>query len=247
MELTKYKKPHSISDGWNLGETARVKGLPQPPLELEIDPYKPIIDLTPPSKIEICKIDLRNIIEGRRSVREYHDEPLTLEEISWLLWCTQGVKRITERPATIRTVPSAGARHPFETYLLVNRITGLEPGLYRFIASQHKLQVIELEETLIDKIADANWSAQMIKNSAVTFIWVAVRYRMTHRYGDRSFRYLHLDAGHVCQNLYLAAEAVHCGTCAIGGFLDDKVNELLNLDGQEQFVIYMASVGKNPH
>jgi SagB-type dehydrogenase family enzyme len=86
----------------------------------------------------------------------------------------------------------------------------------------------------------------LIRNSAVTFIWVAVRYRTTHRYGDRSFRYILLDAGHVCQNLYLAVEAVNCGTCAIGGFIDDKVNGLLNLDGEEQFVIYMASVGKNP-
>jgi SagB-type dehydrogenase family enzyme len=246
MELTKYKKPQSISEGWNLGETDQVKGLSQPPLELEIDPHKSIIDLIPPPKIKTCKIDLRNAIEGRRSVREYHDEPLTFSEISWLLWCTQGVKKITDRPATIRTVPSAGARHPFETYLLVNRITGLEPGLYRFLASQHKLQVIDLDETLIDELTDANWSSQMIRNSAVTFIWVAVRYRMTHRYGNRSLRYLHLDAGHVCQNLYLAAEAVHCGACAVGGFIDDRVNELLNLDGEEQFVIYMATVGKNP-
>jgi SagB-type dehydrogenase family enzyme len=85
----------------------------------------------------------------------------------------------------------------------------------------------------------------MLRTSAVIFIWVAIGYRMTYRYGNRGYRYMHLDAGHVCQNLYLAALAVDCGVCAVGGFYDDKVNELLNLDGVENFVIYMATVGKN--
>lgn len=235
MESTKYK---------NLEETDEVKGVPHPPLEWAIDPSKSVIDLVTPSMIAAGKIDLREAIEARRSVREYADEPLTLSELSWLLWCTQGVKKVTERPATLRLVPSAGARHPFETFLLVNRVEGLDSGLFRFLASQHKLQVIDLDDSLIDEFAEANWSGQMIRNCAVTFIWVANRYRMTYKYGNRGFRYIHLDAGHVCQNLYLAAEAVQCGTCAVGGFIDDRVNALLRLDGEEQFAIYMATLGK---
>ena len=235
LESTKYK---------NLGKTDEEKKLTQPPLEQPFDSRKPQIDLPSPSEIDEVSIDLRKVIEERKSVRTYHEKPLSLVELSWLLWCTQGVKQISERPSTIRTVPSAGARHSFETYLIINRVNGLKPGLYRFIATKHKLLVLDLDETLVDKFSAANWSSEMLSNSAVIFIWVAISDRMTYKYGNRGFRYLHLDAGHVCQNLYLASEAIECGSCAVGGFYDDTVNALLNLDGEEKFVIYMGTVGK---
>lgn len=235
MEATKYR---------NLGETDEEKGFPHPDLELEYDQCKGLIDLPSPLNIETSPLTLREAIEERISVRTYLEEKLTLTELSWLLWCTQGVKEVVDRPATLRTVPSAGARHPFETYLLINRVDTLKPGLYRFLASRNKLQEVKTNEGLGEKIAEANWSIEMLNSSAVIFIWVAIRYRMTYRYGNRGFRYLHLDAGHVCQNLYLSALAIDCGTCAVGGFYDDKVNALLNLDGEEHFVIYMATVGK---
>ena len=104
--------------------------------------------------------------------------------------------------------------------------------------------VFDLFGTLVDKFSAANWSSEMLSSSAVIFIWVAVSNRMTYKYGNRGFRYLHLDAGHVCQNLYLASEAIECGSCAVGGFYDDAVNALLNLDGEKKFVIYMGTVGK---
>jgi len=161
MESTKYK---------NLGETDEAKGLPHPPLELAPDPQKSVISLLAPEDIKANTIDLRNAIETRKSLRKYSDDPLTMNEISWLLWCTQGVKKITERPATIRTVPSAGARHPFETYILVNKVEGLKPGLYRFLASQHKIQSVSLDNSLIEQFANANWSPHIIRNCAVNFI-----------------------------------------------------------------------------
>ena len=235
LESTKYK---------NLGKTDEEKKLTQPPLEQPFDSRKPQIDLPSPSEIDEVSIDLRKVIEERKSVRTYHEKPLSLVELSWLLWCTQGVKQISDRPSTIRTVPSAGARHSFETYLIINRVNGLKPGLYRFLATKHKLLVLDLDETLVDKFSAANWSSEMLSNSAVIFIWVAISDRMTYKYGNRGFRYLHLDAGHVCQNLYLASEAIECGSCAVGGFYDDAVNALLNLDGEEKFVIYMGTVGK---
>ena len=235
LESTKYK---------NLGKTDEEKKLTQPPLEQPFDSRKPQIDLPSPSEIDEVFIDLRKVIEERKSVRTYHEKPLSLVELSWLLWCTQGVKQISERPSTIRTVPSAGARHSFETYLIINRVNGLKPGLYRFLATKHKLLVLDLDETLVDKFSAANWSSEMLSNSAVIFIWVAISDRMTYKYGNRGFRYLHLDAGHVCQNLYLASEAIECGSCAVGGFYDDAVNALLNLDGEKKFVIYMGTVGK---
>ena len=235
FESTKYK---------NLGKTDEEKGLTQPPLELEYDSRKPQIDLPSPPETRGISVDLGRLIEDRSSIREYHADPMSLSDLSWLLWCTQGVKEVTKRPSTIRTVPSAGARHPFETYLIVNRVKNLKPGLYRFLASRHKLIALDLDEKLVDRFSGANWSSEMLSNSAVIFIWVAISDRMTYKYGNRGYRYLHLDAGHVCQNLYLASEAIECGSCAVGGFYDDQVNALLNLDGNERFIIYMATVGK---
>jgi SagB-type dehydrogenase family enzyme len=144
----------------------------------------------------------------------------------------------------MRTVPSAGARHAFETYLLLNNVEGLPPGLYRYLAIERRLLQLNLDPTMADQITDACWRQRMVKKSAVTFIWVAIKYRMVWRYGERGYRYLHLDAGHVCQNLYLAAEAIDCGVCAIAAFQDEELNRLLELDGEEEFAIYLATVGK---
>ena len=115
-----------------MGPPDQSKGKPQPPIELEYDSTKPIITLPSPSSITVEEINLRKTIEDRKSVRKYSDQPLTLAELSWLLWCTQGVKEVLPRPVTLRTVPSAGARHCFETYLLVNNVEDLQSGLYRF-------------------------------------------------------------------------------------------------------------------
>lgn len=220
------------------------QGLPQPPLELPLDPSQPLLDLPLPEKMQMPSCDLRTVIESRQSVRKYAADPLTLEELSYLLWCTQGVKAVTDRPATKRTVPSAGARHAFETYLLINTVEGLQPGLYRFLAIEHRLAVVDLSADMAERIYQASLVQDHIKTCAAMFIWAAVVYRMTWRYPDRGYRYLFLDAGHVCQNLYLAAQPLGCGVCAIGAFHDEQLNTLLGLDGQEQFVVYSATVGK---
>jgi len=203
-----------------------------------------VIDLPSPAGIKVPPLDLRQAIEQRKSTRHYTSQPLTLGELSLLLWMTQGVKEVTKRPATRRTVPSAGARHAFETYLAINHVEGLPAGLYRFLAIEHKLQEIERDPNFIDRLADTCWKQQQVSASAVTFVWAAVRERMYWRYSERGYRYLFLDAGHVCQNLYLAGEALHCGVCVIGAYDDDAIDQLLGLDGVEQFVIYAASIGK---
>lgn len=220
------------------------KELPQPPLEEPWDENGDIIDLPSPKELQVPDISLRTAIEKRRSLRKYAQKPLTLVELSYLLWCSQGVQKVIPRPVTIRTVPSAGARHAFETYLLINNVADIQPGLYRYLAIDHKLVAVNLEPGIAEKITVACLRQPFVKKSAVTFIWVAVAYRMYWRYGERGYRYLHLDAGHVCQNLYLAAEAVKGGACAIAAFSDEELNGLLGLDGEEQFAIYVATVGK---
>ncbi len=237
MDGTKYQ---------NMGKSAQMEDKPHPPLEEAYDDSKPIIDLPKPPDIKLGTMSLREVIDRRRSRRAYSDQPLSLEELSYLLWCTQGVQKTRADQAFLRTVPSAGARHAFETYLLVNNVEGLKPGLYRFLASRHCLQEIDLTEGLADRCAEACLGQRIIKSCAVTFIWVAVAYRMTWRYNERGYRYLHLDAGHVCQNLYLGAESIDCGTCAVGAFSDDDLNRVLNFDGADHFVIYLAPVGHKP-
>ena len=235
MERTKYRY---------IGKSDQQRGVPQPPLELPADPALPIIDLPRPDSPGIPPVDLREVIEQRTSIRSYAHESLALEELGFLLWCTQGVKTIHGNLATLRTVPSAGARHAFETYILANDVEGLEPGLYRYFALSHRLQLIDTDPTLALRVTAACFDQQFLLRSGAVFLWTAVPYRMTWRYGERGYRDLHLDAGHVCQNLYLSAEAVGCGVCAIAAFDDDAMNELLGINGKDQFLIYLATVGK---
>ncbi len=219
------------------------KRLPQPLLQMALPEGCQMIALPVPADIEVVAIDLRRAIEGRTSVRRYADTPLTLAELSYLLWCTLGVRE-KGSSYTLRTVPSAGARHALETFLLINRVEGLTPGLYRFMALEHQLAELNLSPNMADQVTGGCLGQGFVQASAVTWMWVAVPYRMTWRYGQRGYRYLHLDAGHVCQNLYLSAESVGCGVCAIAAFDDEQMNALLGLDGVEQFVIYIAALGK---
>jgi SagB-type dehydrogenase family enzyme len=236
VEQTKYP---------NLSEPDQKRGKPQPPYEIPLDSNQPLIDLPDPNAIDLGYYNLRQAIEERRSVRRYSEDTLSLEELSYLLWLTQGVKKINEkRQVTLRTVPSAGCRHPFETYLSINRVNGLEPGLYRFVATEHKLAALQLNAQFNEKLTNACLHQRHVATSAVTFIWAAVPYRTIWRYSERSYRYLYLDAGHVCQNLHLAAESINCGICAIGAFDDDAADQLMGFTPPEMFVIYLASLGR---
>jgi SagB-type dehydrogenase family enzyme len=218
--------------------------VPQPPLELPLTEGAALIPLPRPADFSVPAMDLRAAIEARRTIRAYSETPLSLEELSYLLWVSQGVKRISSRPSTARTVPSAGARHAFETYLLVNRVEGLDAGLYRYAAIENSLLRLEAPADIAERIAHDCLEQAQITNSAATFIWAAVLERMYWRYVERGYRYLHLDAGHVCQNLALGAEQLGCGICPIAAFNDELLNATLGLDGEDMFVVYLASLGK---
>lgn len=235
MEFTKYKY---------LGESDQSQGLPQPPLERDYDIKANQIKLPPPDSLSLGNMPLVEAIVNRRSTRQYEDTSLTLEELSFLLWCTQGVKRTKPGVATLRTVPSAGCRHPFETWLLINNVEGVKKGLYSFIASEHKLVEVTTNDGIAERVVAGCCGQGFVGTSAVTFIWAADVYRTKWRYGERSYRYIHLDAGHVSQNLYLSAESIGCGVCAIAAFDDDEINGVLGLDGEKQFVVYVNTVGK---
>lgn len=225
------------------GDTDQERGLPQPPQEMAGPQRAKRIALPTPDCLPVYPCDLTAAIGSRRSLREYAETPLTIDELTYLLWCTQGVHQAMPA-ATLRSVPSAGARHPFETFLLINRVEGLEPGLYRYLAMSHELVALGAGPNIADDLVAACAGQKSVGRSAVTFFWVAVPARTTWRYGDRGYRYIHLDAGHVCQNLYLAAEAVGCGCCALAAFFDEMLNRALGIDGENAFVTYVAPLGK---
>lgn len=219
-------------------------GTPQPPLELPVPSEARMIDLPTVADLSMPEMSLRQAVESRKTIRAYQNISISLEELSYLLWMTQGVRRVSQRPVTLRNVPSAGARHAFETYLLINRVEGLTSGLYRYVALEHSLVELDRSSDINNRITRSCLNQQQISNSAVTFFWIAVLERMYWRYTERGYRYLFLDAGHVCQNLYLAAETLGCGVCAIGAFDDDLLNTALGLNGESLFAVYGGTLGK---
>ncbi len=234
-------------DEWQKLATDQRQGIPVPPPQKPHADDAPLIDLVAPEDLTVGRLPLIEAIRRRRSHRAFTPEPLTLEELSFLLWATQGISRVIEGGGrvvrTLRTVPSGGARHPFETYLLVNRVAGLEPGLYRYLPLEHKLVLLSAAADLVDKVHAASRD-QFVKESAVTFIWTAIPYRTEWRYSMLSPKIIAQDSGHLCQNLYLASEAIGAGTCAIGAYDQAKIDPILGVDGEEEFTIYMAPVGK---
>lgn len=226
-------------------------GLPQPPLGNEIKGEN-IITLTKEFDHVILNNDFNHLLNTRTSKRKYSEKALTLEELAFLLWSTQGVKSVIGkvRKATMRTVPSAGARHPFETYLFINQVEGLEQGLYHYLSIEHKLEFLGAIENHIDRVTEAFAGQSFFANAPVGFVWTVVPYRTEWRYTTDAQKYALIDVGHICQNLYLSSEAIGCGTCAVGAYDQYLVDKLLGLDSkpssdnEAEFAIYAASLGK---
>lgn len=219
------------------------KRLPQPPLEKGYSKDENLINLISPDNFTCGNISLINALKNRKSRRVFSEKQLTLEELSFLLWSTQGVKRATKN-ATFRTVPSGGARHPFETYLAIFNVEGLESGLYRYLALEHKLVKLHVPSNLKEDLLEACYDQKFVVSSAVTFIWTAIPYRTEWRYNVASARIMLMDVGHVCENLYLASESINAGTCAVGAYEQNKIDELIGVDGEDEFTICLAPVGK---
>lgn len=227
--------------------THQSKGLPRPAPEKPFPDDARLIELVDPSDLTVGDVSIKEVIRKRRSRRKFTDEPLSLEELSYLLWATQGVTKaanLRDGVLTYRTVPAGGALQPFETYLAVNRVTGVEPGLYRYLPMEHKLLFMRSEPDLMERAAIGCAGQEFVATSAVVFIWACVPYRKEWRYAAASHKIIAQDSGHLCQNLYLAAESIGAGTCAIGAYFQDEMDTLLGVDGEDEFTIYVAPVGK---
>ena len=233
-----------IREEVNFWTTAQSEGLRPPPVQKPVPPDSSIIPLANQDTWSIPPCDLQAAIANRESHRRFTAEPLSLDELAFLLWATQGVRKVLHEAAVLRTVPSAGCRHPFETYLAVLRVEGLDEGIYRYLPLTHSLVFERAVENLPAHLTAATRGQSFTGQSAVTFLWTAIPERTEWRYAEASYKVIALDAGHVCQNLYLACEAIGAGTCAIAAYEQTLVDDLLGVDGNEEFSIYMAPVGK---
>ncbi|MFH0943224.1 MAG: SagB/ThcOx family dehydrogenase [Candidatus Beckwithbacteria bacterium] len=184
------------------------------------------------------KIPVEKAIRERRSVRDYQDESLSLPEISQLLWAAQGITS----PEGLRTVPSAGALYPLEIYLVVGKVEGLPPGVYKYQPKDHQLvKVVEGDKR--DQLSQAALNQTWIKEAPVVIVISAVYERTTAKYGERGIRYVYMEVGHAGQNIYLQAVALDLGTVTVGAFSDEQVKALLQMAKEEQ-PLYLMPVGR---
>jgi SagB-type dehydrogenase family enzyme len=241
----RYFLKDTIRKSIDFSQTAQSRGIPPPPLEKPFpDKAKRIGLITPGKWHTIEDVSLATAIQNRKSRRNYRSEPLSLEELSFLLWATQGIRRRIDSGHAYRNVPSAGCRHALETYLCVVNVEGLERGMYRYLPLEHELLLEFLDDRIGEKTVSAVFGQPYPGTSAVTFLWTAIPYRMEWRYDLAAHKVIAIDAGHVCQNLYLACESIRAGMCAVAAYDQEALDELLRIDGKEEFAIYLASVGK---
>lgn len=216
------------------------KGLPQP------EPFKvcggECIPLSKEFESLLKKNDYLGLLNDRVTRRAYTDKPLTLVELSFLLWSAQGVRSVRSN-LSFRVVPSGGARHPFEVYLAVKNVEGLEKGLYHYLAQTHELELLrplaEVEKELVGVLNSQSFT----ETASVTLFFAAISYRPEWRYASAAGKLVLLDAGHAVQNLYLSCEALELGMCAIAAYDQPVADAFFGLDGVEEFVVYAAAIG----
>ncbi|MBE6108216.1 MAG: SagB/ThcOx family dehydrogenase [Erysipelotrichaceae bacterium] len=188
--------------------------------------------------------DILKVINTRQSHRVFTQKNMTLLELSFLLWSTQGVKSIRGKSyATIRTVPCGGARHEFETYFIVQYVEGLEKGLYHYLPMTHQIEFLSPIENCSEFISKSTAGQDWCCKASIVLYYSAVFYRAEWRYGVYSHRVQLMDIGHVMQNVYLACTAAHLGTTAIGYIDGDYLNSHFTLDGEEESMICCCPVG----
>lgn len=184
-----------------------------------------------------------DILRDRKSIRTYSRDPLDLSQLSFLLWASTGIREI-ESNFAFRTAPSAGALYPIETYIISHNIEKLKQGIYHYNIRDHALEVIELGD-FRREILIAGMNQRMLYDAPVVFVHTAIFQRSKWKYGQRAYRYIYLDAGHIVGNLSLAIAALGLGGCHIGAIFDDIVNEILKIgNSKEESAIYLTCVGK---
>jgi len=228
----------------NFYVTDQNRGIDPPPLQRPPHPEQTIVPLPEVDLEQFHGTDILAAIANRESRRRYLATSLTRQELGLLLWATQGVREELGEGHALRTVPSAGCRHAFESYVLVSAVDGLENGIYRYLPLQHALVCERSVHDFRDELSAATFHQVFICRAPVVFAWTVIPYRMEWRYDLAAHRVIAFDVGHVCQNLYLACESIGAGTCAIAAYDQGLMDNLIGVDGHDEFVLYLAPVGK---
>ncbi|MFH1552924.1 MAG: SagB/ThcOx family dehydrogenase [Candidatus Omnitrophota bacterium] len=219
-----------------------LRGIPdredRPPLYKEY-PASRKIELSHPESLKPLSLD--EILKKRRSIRDFSTNPISKEELSYLLWASTGIAR-REDGYGFRTSPSAGGLYPIETYMVLNNVESIAKGIYHYSVQDHAVEELRAGD-LGEDVARAALEQKMCAEAAVVFIWTAIFRRSEWKYGQRAFRYVYLDAGHIAANLALAAVYLGLGSCQIAALFDDEINRLVDVDGTDESVVYMSAVG----
>lgn len=190
----------------------------------------------------IVQGDYLTLLENRRSCWQFEDADITLEQLAFLLWSSQGVQK-QRQVNTLRPSPSGGSRHPFESYVVARRVQGLRPGVYHYLPLHHTLELVralpEWDPIVSDSLAG---QAHHAHASALVY-WTCEAYRGEWRYSYVSHRVMLMDVGHLCQNLYLSATALGLAACGIAAYHQALSDALLGVDGVEEYTTYVAAVG----
>lgn len=234
-------KFHSFTKNKKLNITI-TKDIPQSWIQIHFKTYPRLNRIPLSSKIGQDKI-IANIINSRRSIRKFSGKPITYDDLSYLLYASCGLRNLSKSlNESKRPYPSAGARYPLEIYPLILNCKGIKNGLYHYSVKENSLEVL-LEEDLQKWLNKAFGKEEWLKNIAALFLITGVLGRTHIKYGDRGYRYILIEAGHLAQNLCLLATELGLGSCPIGGFIDNKINELLDIEHQKELSLYVLAVG----
>ena len=242
------QREEGVGDRYHQGTKYRRYSMPGGGLDWahQPSPYKKVPDPLKrlPLQRPVQKGDkpLWEAIAERRSLREFSGQPITFPELSQLLWAIQGIT-LKGGGYDFRTCPSAGALYPIETYIAVNRVEGVSPGIYHYDVKERELMLIK-EGSFGRDLNHAGLGQEMLEEAGAVFIWTAVVERSKWKYRERAYRYIYMDAGHIGQNLYLASVALGLGCCAVGAFYDEEVDRLIGIDGREEISVYLGAVGR---
>ena len=177
-------------------------------------------------------------LEQRRSLREYADRAMTAEELAWVIRAATGITSTQG----YRAAPSAGALYPVETYVAVNRVEGIDPGVYHVDVRAQALEPVRRGSAAGDLMV-AGLGQGFLREAPVVLVLTGVFQRSRWKYRARHYRYVCWEGGHVAQNVYLAAEAAGLGACMVGAFLDGMVNDLVRVDGRNEAALGLVALG----
>jgi SagB-type dehydrogenase family enzyme len=249
-----------ISDVDIVAESDCAKGIPQPIIQKSIPENATTIDLPVINSENAPKADFFECTCSRLSRRSYTNKPMSIFELAFLLWCTQGVKKVIGGYRNyikdgsgrnyLRLVAAGGSVNSYETYLAINNISGVEKGVWKYLPLSHQIVFIkgvnDLPQTISDTFSNPNQNQSYAAKAAAVFFWVCIPYRGEWRYKELAHKGMLLDLGHISHQLYLATEALGCGCCAIGGYYQNKADDLIGVNGNDEFTVLCASVGHVP-